>query len=119
MSLALRILLLVGAVAMLWYIIKSIRQSRVQMKDALTWVLIAVLIAVFGVFPGIPMWLAWVLGIESAANMVFLLFIAILLFRIFVLSMRVSMLEDKNMTMAGEIALRTAKDEEKERKEDE
>jgi hypothetical protein len=77
------------------------------MKDAIVWVLIAVLIAIFGVFPQLPMWLAGVIGIESAANMVFLLFITILLVRLFTLSLRVSMLEDKNTTLAGEIALRT------------
>ncbi|MCR5143836.1 MAG: DUF2304 domain-containing protein [Lachnospiraceae bacterium] len=113
MSNALRVLLLVGALAMLVYIIKSIRKSKVQMKDAFTWIVIAVMIAIFGVFPQIPMFIAWGLGIESTANMVFLIFIAILLLRIFSLSMKVSLLEDKLVTMAGETAIRTKESQDK------
>lgn len=111
MSTALRILLLIGAVVMFLYVVKSIRKSRIQMKDALVWMLIAILIAVFGIFPSVPMWIAWVIGIESTANMVFLIFIAILLICIFSLSVRISMLEDKCTTLAGEIAIRTKKEE--------
>lgn len=111
MSTALRILLLIGAVVMFLYVVKSIRKSRIQMKDALVWMLIAILIAVFGIFPSVPMWIAWVIGIESTANMVFLIFIAILLICIFSLSIRISMLEDKCTTLAGEIAIRTKKEE--------
>ncbi len=112
MSVALRVLLLIGAVLMLWYVVKSIRKSRIQMRDALTWMVIAVIIAIFGVFPIVPMWLAGLIGIESTANMVFLIFIAILLLCIFTLSMRISILEDKITTMAGEIAIRTKEDKE-------
>ncbi len=118
MSVALRVLLLIGAVAMFMFVIKSIRKSRIQMKDALIWMLIAVLIAIFGIFPSIPMWIAYAIGIESAANMVFLIFIAILLMCIFSLALRVSMLEDKCTTLAGEIAIRTKKDDGKVDKEE-
>lgn len=111
MSTALRVILLVGAVAMLLFVVKSIRKSRIQMKDALVWVMIAVCIAIFGIFPSLPIWMAGVIGIESTANMVFLIFIAILLLCIFTLSMRVSMLEDKCVTLAGEIAIRTQEKE--------
>ena len=41
MSTALRILLLIGAIVMLLFVVKSIRKSRIQMKDALVWMLIA------------------------------------------------------------------------------
>ena len=57
MSVALRILLLIGALAMLMFVVKSIRKSRIQMKDALVWMLIALLIAIFTVmyfFIGAP-----------------------------------------------------------------
>lgn len=117
MSISLRILLLLGSVFMLWYVVNSIRKSKIQMKDALLWVLIALLIVVFAVCPQLAVWLAGLMGIESATNMVFLLFIVILLLRIFSLSIRVSMLEDKNITLAGEIALRSELAEEELEKE--
>jgi hypothetical protein len=121
MSTELRILLLMGSVFMLWYVVNSIRKSKVQMKDAVIWVLIAILIVVFAVWPQFVVWLASLMGIESATNMVFLLFIVIVLLRIFSLSIRVSLLEDKNSTLAAEIALRSEmveEETEQERKEE-
>lgn len=112
MALPLRILLLVGAFWMVWYICHSIRKAKIQMKDTVAWILIALLLVVFAVCPQLAMWVAYRLGIESTANMVFLIFVAILLYRNFVLSMRVSMLEDKNVTLAAELAIRTRGDEE-------
>ena len=61
------------------------------------------------------MWIAGILGIDSAANMVFLIFIAILLLCIFSLALRVSMLEDKCTTLAGEIAILTHQEEDEEK----
>ena len=107
MSDILRALLLIGAVMMVAYIFHSIRRSKVQMKDTIIWLAVAVLLMVFGVFPSFVMWMAAVIGIESPANMVFLIFIAILLIRNFKLSVRVSLLEDKNITIASEIAIRS------------
>ncbi len=114
MSLALRIILFIGAILMMRYVIKSIRKSKIQLKDAFTWLVIAALILLFGIFPQIPIWLAGVVGIESPTNMVFLLFIAILLLCVFNLSVRNSILEDKCITLADELAIRTKKDEENE-----
>lgn len=115
MSVALRILLLIGALAMLMFVVKSIRKSRIQMKDALVWMLIALLIAIFGIFPSVPMWIAGILGIDSASQYGIFDFIAILLLCIFSLALRVSMLEDKCTTLAGEIAIRTHQEEDEEK----
>ncbi len=112
MSIALRIILFIGAVLMMRYVIKSIRKSKIQLKDAFTWLVIAALILIFGIFPQLPIWLAGVIGIESPTNMVFLLFIAILLLCVFNLSTRLSVLEDKCITLADELAIRTKKDDE-------
>lgn len=118
MSIFLRIILLVGAVGMFIHICRSIRNSKVQMKDTIVWILLAVLLMVFGIFPIIPMKIAEWIGIESPANMIFLIFIFILLYINFSLSMRVSMLEDKNVTMAAEIAIRSSKEYKKSREKD-
>lgn len=118
MSGVLRIALLVGAVGMFLYICRSIRKSKTQMKDTIVWILIALLLMVFGIFPVIPMTIAAWVGIESPANMIFLIFISVLLYINFSLSMRVSMLEDKNATMAAEIAIRSSKEYKKAQEKD-
>lgn len=110
MSVFLRVLLLVGSVYMFFYVFRSIRKSKTQMKDTIGWIVIAFLLMLFGIFPIIPIKIAGWIGIESPANMIFLFFISILLYSNFTLSMRVSMLEDKNITMAAEIAIRSSKE---------
>lgn len=117
MSLFLRIILLIGAIAMVYHIIKLIRKSKVQMKDTISWLIVAFLLAVFGIFPQVPEWISSLIGIESPANMVFLIFITILLFVVFSLSLRVSLLEDKLVTIAAEIAIRSEENEKREEKE--
>lgn len=113
MSDTLRVLLLLGAVAAGFYIFHSVRHSRVQMKDTIIWLAVAALLMIFGFFPDFVMWMATLAGIESPANMVFLILIGILMIRNFKLSVRVSMLEDKNITMAAEIAIHTKASDEK------
>ena len=93
MSDVLRALLLVGALLMVIYIICSIRRSKIQMKDTIEWLAIALMLFVFGVFPRMVIWLSKIVGVESPANMVFLIFIAILLVKNFKLSMSVSQLD--------------------------
>ncbi len=112
MTVALRVILLIGSILMMRYVVKSIVRSRIQMKDAFIWLLISCLILLFGIVPQIPIALAGLLGIESPTNMVFLIFIAVLLLIVFNLSNRISILEDKCITLADELAIRTKKDEE-------
>ncbi len=106
MTLSLRILLAVGAFFVAFYVCSSIRKSRTQMKDTVAWIAIAFCLVIFAVFPQVPIWLSRVIGIETPANLIFLFFIGILLYRNFGLSLRVSMLEDKLITVAGEVAIR-------------
>ena len=95
MSLALRILLLFGAVWMAGYILRKIRKAQMQIDDALFWILTAFVFVVLGVFPGIAVWAAGVIGVQSPANLVFLVVISLLFFKLFALTRKVSVLEHK------------------------
>ena len=95
MSLALRMLLLFGAVWMAGYILRKIRKAQMQIDDALFWILTAFVFVALGVFPGIAVWAAGVIGVQSPANLVFLVVIALLFFKLFALTRKVSVLEHK------------------------
>jgi len=95
MSLALRVLLLIGAVWMAIYILRKIRKAQMQIDDALFWIITAFLFVLLGVFPGIAVFAAHVIGVQSPANLVFLVTIFLLLFKLFALTRKVSMLEHK------------------------
>lgn len=95
MSLALRMLLLVGAVWMAIYILRKIRKAQMQIDDALFWIATAFLFVLLGVFPEIAIYAAVILGVQSPANLVFLVMIFLLLFKLFALTRKVSILEHK------------------------
>jgi len=103
---ALRILLLVGAVWMAVYILRKIRKAQMLIDDALFWIIAAFLFVMLGMFPEIAMFAAEVLGVQSPANLVFLVTIFLLLFKLFALTRKVSMLEHKLRYFAQTYAIR-------------
>lgn len=61
---------------------------------------------VIGVFPGIAMFFAKVVGVQSPVNFVYLVVIFLLLLRTFMLTIRISFLEEKVKNLIEEIAIR-------------
>ena len=112
MSLALRALLLGGAVWMAVYILRKIRKAQMQIDDALFWILTAFLFVLLGIFPGLAVGAAQLLGIQSPANLVFLVAIFLLLFKTFALTRKISVLEYKLKYFAQTYAIGQALEEE-------
>ena len=107
MSVSLRILLIVAAVITVIWILKKIRKSKVKMEDAIFWLVFSGVLLILAVFPQISFWLSELLGIESPANLVFLLIICLLIEKIFTLSIITSQLEEKVSILSAEIAIRS------------
>lgn len=107
MSNVLRTLLLIsGIVTAIWILIR-IRKSKVKLEDAVFWICLAAVLFVMGTFPKMVFWLTNIVGIQSPANCIFLLIIALLIEKIFTLSIKLSQLEDKVDILTAETALRT------------
>ena len=106
MGTILRTLLLVASVVTALWILWKIRKNRVRQEDALFWICFSILLAMLGIFPQISYIISEYLGIQSPANFVFLAIIAILIEKIFSLSIQVSILESKMEIMAAELAIR-------------
>jgi len=106
MSTTLRTLLLVASIVTVVWILRRIRKNRVKQEDALYWVCFSALLAVLGIFPEISFKMADALGIQSPANFIFLAIIALLLEKLFTLSIQLSFLENKIEVMAAELAIR-------------
>ena len=111
MSVVLRVILLSAAVISAWWILLKIRKCKVKMEDAIFWVCFAVILLVMGVFPNFTYWLTRVLGMQSPANLIFLIIIFLLLEKVFTLSIITSQLEDKVTVLSAEVALRSHADE--------
>lgn len=112
MSLVLRVLLIVGSLLTLWFMLRRIRSSELQIEDSLFWIAFSGLLLVISIFPQIVFWASRLLGIQSPINMVFLLVIFVLSVRVFTLTTRISQLDESVKRLAEELALRS-KDGEK------
>lgn len=99
--------IIVGVFIFLFYVLLRLRKLRVKMEDTIFWICFAVLVAILGVVPEIAYWMSWVLKIISPANFVFLVIIALLIEKLFTVSMKLSLLEEKVTVLAAEIALRS------------
>lgn len=106
MNATLRILLLAASLITAVWILRKIRKNRVKQEDALFWFCFAFLLAVLGIFPELSFIMAEILGIQSPANFIFLAIIAILMEKLFSLSIQISTLENKVEIMAAELAIR-------------
>ncbi|WP_261429648.1 DUF2304 domain-containing protein [Xiamenia xianingshaonis] len=106
MNVALRLFLLVGALAVFAMVIRKIRKSEMQSSDSVFWLLFAGSFVLVAVFPGIAFALSDLLGFDSPSNFVFIYAIAILLIKLFSLSAEVARLRQKLVALTQEIALR-------------
>lgn len=106
MSFTLRVILLIASVGSAVWILHKIRKLKVKMEDAIFWMFFAAILFIMGMFPELTYWLTRKLGMQSPANLIFLIIIALLLEKIFTLSIITSQLEEKLNVLSAEIAIR-------------
>lgn len=90
-----RILLLLMAILTTFFIVHSIRKSKMQIKDTLFWFFISFILIFMSIFPKTVSSMGEFLGIQSTVNFVFLVIIFLLLIRLFLQSVKISQLEDR------------------------
>ena len=105
LPLYLRGLLIVAAVCALGVVGRQVKKEKLLIEDAVFWVVSAAILVIVAVFPDVAINLAYDLGFMSASNFVYLVIIALLLWKVFVCSSEISRLKVKVNELAQEIAL--------------
>lgn len=105
MSIALRIILIVAAIGLMAFLLRSIKKSKMSIEDAMFWVFFAFLILLMSIFPQVPSLLSDAIGFQSPVNFVFLFFIFILIVRDFLSNRRISQLENRVKELAQQISI--------------
>ncbi len=105
-----RILLIVVSLFTTYYILKRIRQSKLQIEYAIFWILFSGVLIVFSLFPWLVSLFTRMIGMQLPVNFIFLLFIFVLMVKLFFMTIELSTLENKVKDLTQELAL-----EEKER----
>lgn len=110
MSPIFRVLLIVVSLLTTFYILKKIRQSKLQIEYAIFWILFAGVLIVFSLFPWLVSMFTRLIGMQLPVNFIFMFFIFVLLVKMFLMTIELSALENKVKDLTQELAL-----EEKER----
>ena len=105
MTTVLRVVLIIVSLLVFFVMMKKIRQAKVKIEDSMFWMLFALLLVVFSIFPGAADWLSDLVGTMSTANFIFMLMIFLLLIKNFAMSLRISQLETKVKELVQRIAL--------------
>ena len=105
MSIYLRICLVVISMLSMLNIMKRVRRYKLQIEYSIFWIVFSVLLIIIAIFPKIMFWMSELLGIQSPANMVFLLVIFILFIKTFNLTLEISRLQCKMQELVQKIAL--------------
>ena len=106
-------LLVFGAILMTYFILKKIRQSKLQIEYANFWIIFSGVLLVFSLFPFLVALVTRMIGMELPVNFIFLLFILILILKAFFQTIETSALENKVRNLTQRLAI-----EEKERQEE-
>ena len=106
-------LLIFGAILMAYFIMKKIRQSKLQIEYAIFWIIFSGILLIFSIFPFLVAMMTRAIGMELPVNFIFLLFILILILKAFFQTIETSALENKVRNLTQRLAI-----EEKERQEE-
>lgn len=100
-----RIILIVVSLLTMWFMMRKIRQAKVQIEAAMFWVIVALILVVFSLCPALADVCARLLGIYSTPNFLFLFMIFLLMVKVFSMTLQVSQMESKQKELVQKIAL--------------
>lgn len=111
-----RLLLIIGAIFVFFFVTNRIKKAKIMMGDAIFWVLLSAILVLVGIMPEMVIAISAKLGFMSPSNFVFLVVVALLLVKLFSCSAQISLLTHKVEELAQEIALSEAKHAEEQKR---
>lgn len=105
MSVGLRIILVFISFLTLTFIIRKIRQSKLQIEYTLFWLGFSILLLVLSLFPQIVYWLTDFVGVQSPVNFVFLIVIFILIIKNFFMTLQIAKMEERFQNLVQELGI--------------
>lgn len=118
MTVMLRVALIFVSVFTMTFMMRKIRQAKMEIEAALFWVIMALMLVVFAVFPSVADFCARLLGIYATTNFLFLFMIFLLIVKLFSMTVHISQLESRQRELIQKMALEKRFKEEKEEMKD-
>ena len=105
MSMAMRVLLILGSLLTALYVLQRVRKSRMRTEDSVFWLFFSLILVIMGLLPDVMTGLARLIGVMSAANLVFLIVIFLLIIKLFLMDQRISSLQRQVTDTAQALAI--------------
>ena len=105
MSMMMRVLLIAGSVLTAAYVLQRVRKSRMRTEDSVFWLVFSLILVLMGLIPDLVTGLADAIGVMSAANLVFLIVIFLLIIKLFLMDQRISALQRQAAETAQAVAI--------------
>lgn len=105
MTLKIQVIVAILTAGSLAGIVNMVRKGVLDIKFALSWLAVGMLVLVLDLFPGCMDYLVRLLGIELPANMMFFFGFCFTLYLLFLLTVKVSKQSGQIKKLAQEIAL--------------
>lgn len=106
MNLLLRISLLIVSFVLLFFVLRRIRKSGLEIVDSVFWICISVLLILAAVFPQIAYWASGLLGFDAPVNFIFCCGILVILVRTFKQDQKICALKKKITALTQNEALK-------------
>ena len=105
MTVIFRVILVIVSILTMAFMMRKIRQAKVQIEAALFWVIMALILVVFSLFPAVADACAHLLGIYSTPNFLFLFMSFLLIVKVFGMTLQMSQMESRQKELVQRIAL--------------
>lgn len=105
MTLTLRIVLIIASVLVVFYTIRKIRKSQLNIDDSVFWIGFSVMLLIMSIFPQLVEFFTKLLGIASPVNFVFLFVIFLILIKLFKLAIDLSVTKHRLNHLIQRIAI--------------
>lgn len=117
MGIHLQIVFIVASILTIIYIIRKIRKHGLNIDDSIVWVIWAIVLLIFSLFPGISDFTSEKLGFMSTSNFIFSLFIFFLYIMLFSQTIQISRLKEKQKDLIQKLSIKEYEErKEKEKK---
>ena len=110
MSIILKIFLMSLLLFQLILIIRTVKLKKLSIKYCSFWILLLILMGIVVIFPNLIFILSKLLGFETSSNMIFLLGFFFLFYVIFVLTMSLSIQNEKIKLLIQEVSIMKEKE---------
>ena len=106
MTLTLQCVFLMVSLLTFVFAVYKVRKSQLQIADAISWLIGAILLVLLSLFPEVVLWTADLLGFYSASNFILTMYTFFLIIIVFMQSIKLSILNEKVKNLNHYIALK-------------